>query len=143
MSQGGSIKSGTQVLDQSQAQQDQLNKSQSSLTSAEISHSTKQVNFSKQDISQEMESKSSLGQMSKKNKSKAHKVIIPPSEGKFIKTADTLRKKPCDFLRIGKVQKEQDEPLTEAQVKHRDRSYIISKLNKNIQKMQVDETTAK
>ena len=70
--------------------------------------------------------------MSKKNKSKAHRVIIPPSEGKLIKTPDQIRRSPRDFLRIGKVQKEQDEPLTEAQVKHRDRSYIISKLNKNI-----------
>lgn len=46
---------------------------------------------------------------------------------------------PRDFLRIGKVQKEQEEPLTEAQVKHRDRSYIISKLNKSIQQMQGQE----
>jgi len=46
---------------------------------------------------------------------------------------------PRDFLRIGKVQKEHEEPLTYAQVKHRDRSYIISKLNKNIQQMQGEE----
>ena len=57
------------------------------------------------------------------------------NKGKFIKTMDTIKMSPRDFLRIGKVQKEVEEPLTEAQVKHRDRSYIISKLNKSIQLM--------
>lgn len=65
--------------------------------------------------------------------------FLPKSEGKFVKTGDVLRLSPRGFLRIGKVQKEHDEPLTEAQVKHRDRSYIISKLNKNIQQMQGEE----
>jgi hypothetical protein len=60
-------------------------------------------------------------------------LVIPPSVGKFIKTSDTIRMSPRDFLRIGKVQKEQEEPMTEAQIKHRDRSYIINKLNRSIQ----------
>ena len=60
-----------------------------------------------------------------------------------IKTPDLIRMSPRQFLRIGKVQKEQEEPLTEAQVKHRDRSYIISKLNKSIQQMQGDEKKKK
>ncbi len=55
-----------------------------------------------------------------------------PSVGLQIKTPDTIRMSPRQFLRIGKVQKEHEEPLTEAQVKHRDRSYIISKLNKQL-----------
>jgi hypothetical protein len=66
-------------------------------------------------------------------------LFLPKSEGKLVKTVDSLRLSPRGFLRIGKVQKEHDEPLTEAQVKHRDRSYIISKLNKNIQAMQGEE----
>lgn len=46
---------------------------------------------------------------------------------------------PRDFLRIGKVRKELEEPLTEAQVKHRDRSYIIHKLNKSVQLLRGDD----
>ena len=50
---------------------------------------------------------------------------------------------PRDFLRIGKVLKNHEEPLTEAQVKHRDRSYIIQKLNKSVQLLQGEEKKKK
>ena len=50
---------------------------------------------------------------------------------------------PRDFLRIGKVLKSNEEPLTEAQVKHRDRSYIIQKLNKSVQLLQGEEKKKK
>ena len=60
-----------------------------------------------------------------------------------ITSADNLKYSPRQFLRIGKVKKDLEEPLTEAQVKHRDRSYIISKLNKSIQRMQGDEKKKK
>lgn len=66
-------------------------------------------------------------------KSGSHKIIIPKSKGEFVKTPDTLLMSPRSFLRIGKVIKENEEPLTVAQVKHRDRSYIISKLNQKLQ----------
>ena len=64
--------------------------------------------------------------------SSKQRFVPTPSIGLQIKTPDTIRMSPRQFLRIGKVQKEHEEPLTEAQVKHRDRSYIISKLNKSI-----------
>ena len=70
-------------------------------------------------------SQTSLQRPKKEKKPKAKKLYLPITEGKFIKTKDTIRMSPRDFLRIGKVQKEHEEPLTEAQVKHRDRSYII------------------
>ena len=41
-------------------------------------------------------------------------IIFPQSDGKFIKTPDTLRMSPRKFLRIGKVQKGKEEPLTVA-----------------------------
>ena len=53
--------------------------------------------------------------MSKKSKKeKPKKIYLPVTEGKFVKTVDTIRMSPRDFLRIGKVQKEQEEALTEA-----------------------------
>lgn len=62
--------------------------------------------------------------------------VKPPNEiGEFIKTKDTLRMSPRNFVRIGKVKKDHEEPLTEAQVKHRDRSHVIHKLNQNVQAM--------
>lgn len=68
------------------------------------------------------------------------KFEVPKSKGKKIKTHDIMLRSPRDFLKIGKVQKMEEEPLTEAQVKHRDRSYIIQKLNKNIMEMKGQET---
>lgn len=64
---------------------------------------------------------------------------IPKEEGIFVKTKDTLRLSPRNFLRIGKVQKHHEEPLTEAQVKHRDRSHVIHKLNQQVQIMKKKE----
>lgn len=57
---------------------------------------------------------------------------IGESKGIYTKTPDKIRLSPRQFLRIGKVQKEKEEPLTDAQIKHRDRSYIIQKLNQSI-----------
>lgn len=68
----------------------------------------------------------------KEIKSGMHTVHIPKSKGEFVKTPDTLLMSPRAFLRIGKVIKENEEPLTVAQIKHRDRSYIISKLNQKL-----------
>lgn len=77
------------------------------------------------------------------NKPPKKKYVPPPSFGKRIKTADTIRRSPRDFLRIGKVQKETEEPMTEAQHNHRDRSYIIQKLNKSVQMLRGEEDKKK
>jgi len=63
---------------------------------------------------------------------KPRRPVRPQKVGSFVKTSDTIRMSPRNFLRIGKVQKHQEEPLTEAQVKHRDRSHVIQKLNKSV-----------
>lgn len=76
-----------------------------------------------------VDSRGSTRGMQHKEKRTLH---IPLAEGQWIDTADRLRMSPRDFLRIGKVQKELEEPLTDAQVQHRDRSYIIHKLNKTV-----------
>lgn len=47
-------------------------------------------------------------------KSGSHTVFIPKSKGEFVKTPDTLLMSPRAFLRIGKVVKENEEPLTVA-----------------------------
>ena len=65
--------------------------------------------------------------------------VIPGTIGTYIKAVDTLRMSPRDFLRIGKVQKEIEEPLTEAQQKHRDRAHVMTKLNKVVQHMMGEE----
>ena len=57
---------------------------------------------------------------------------LPKEEGIYVKTKDTVRMSPRNFLRIGKVQKHHEEPLTEAQVMHRDRSHVIHKLNQQV-----------
>ena len=47
----------------------------------------------------------------------SYKPIVPKrpkEEGYYIKTKDTVRLSPRNFLRIGKVKKDHEEPLTEA-----------------------------
>lgn len=41
------------------------------------------------------------------------KLVRPRKDGAFIKTDDTLKISPRNFLRIGKVQKMDEEPMTE------------------------------
>lgn len=46
---------------------------------------------------------------------------------------------PRNYLKIGKVQKNLEVPLTDDEVKHRDRSYIINKLNQNLSNLKQQE----
>ena len=64
---------------------------------------------------------------------------FPATEGLYIKNPDAPKLSPRDFLRIGKVQKQHEKPMTDENVKHRDRAYIIKKLNKSIHEMQGED----
>ena len=84
----------------------------------------------------------SLGQAFSKSLKRNQAEIVPgpftfpEDRGEIIKHPDILNKEPRDFLLIGRVVLKKQRPLTEVELKHRQRESLLEKLNQEIKNLQ-------
>jgi hypothetical protein len=58
-------------------------------------------------------------------------------QGIFIKHPDMIKQDPRDYLLIGRVLLKKQRPLTEAEIKHKQREALLEKLNYEIKLLQM------
>lgn len=75
----------------------------------------------------------------KKKSSFLTKELDAPEEnqGVFIKNPDMIKQDPRDYLLIGRVLLKKQRPLTEAEIKHKQREALLEKLNYEIKMLQM------